>query len=193
MAKLLAQKEGIFCGGSAGTNLFAALSIAENLTSDDIIVFVVPDTGERYLSKFHNDQWLKEKRLYFPEVITALDILENKSKKSGSKLYYLSKSDKIKTAIGLLNKTGFSQLPVLEEKNSIGSLMESKLLSVVLENPAILDYEVASVMTESFPVIQKSTELNQIKELLKKSGAVLISENDNIVDIITQYDLIEFL
>lgn len=62
-AKLLSEKEGIFAGGSTGTIAAAALKLAENLTENDILVFIVCDTGERYLSKFYNDDWLKAKGL----------------------------------------------------------------------------------------------------------------------------------
>jgi cystathionine beta-synthase len=47
-----------FCGGSSGTYAWAALKVAENLTENDIVVFIVCDTGERYLSKFLSDEWM---------------------------------------------------------------------------------------------------------------------------------------
>ena len=48
-AKELAQKHGIFCGISAGANLFASKQLAEKYP-DKLIVSIVPDSGERYLS-----------------------------------------------------------------------------------------------------------------------------------------------
>src|SRR5689334_24809810 len=70
MARRLGREEGIFCGGSTGTNAVAALQVARDLGKDDVVVFIVCDTGERYLSKFHSDEWMKEKRLLTPEKIT---------------------------------------------------------------------------------------------------------------------------
>ena len=49
-ARRLGREEGIFCGGSSGTNAWAALRLAERLTADDVIVFIICDTGERYLT-----------------------------------------------------------------------------------------------------------------------------------------------
>jgi cystathionine beta-synthase len=63
MCRRLAREEGIFAGGSSGTAAFAALKTAEKLDEKSLVVFLVCDTGERYLSKYHNENWLKENNL----------------------------------------------------------------------------------------------------------------------------------
>src|SRR6476646_10150138 len=45
-ARQLGRVEGIFCGGSTGTNCAAALHVAKGLDANAIIVFIVCDTGE---------------------------------------------------------------------------------------------------------------------------------------------------
>lgn len=60
MCHKLAKEEGIFCGASSGSGAFTALEVAKNLDKNALVVFIVCDTGERYLSKYHNDSWLKE-------------------------------------------------------------------------------------------------------------------------------------
>ena len=49
-AKDLAHLEGIMCGISSGTNVAAALKMAERLGSGKTVVTVLPDTAERYFS-----------------------------------------------------------------------------------------------------------------------------------------------
>ncbi len=49
-AKSLASKEGIFCGISSGGTLAAALKVAERAAPGSVILAMLPDTGERYLS-----------------------------------------------------------------------------------------------------------------------------------------------
>ena len=49
-AKALAQKEGIFCGISSGATFAAAMRIAEKTGSGTVILAMLPDTGERYLT-----------------------------------------------------------------------------------------------------------------------------------------------
>jgi cystathionine beta-synthase len=60
MCKRLSIEEGIFCGASSGTAAYVTLKVAEKLDEKSIVVFIVCDTGERYLSKYHNNEWLKE-------------------------------------------------------------------------------------------------------------------------------------
>ena len=50
VARELAVKEGIFAGISAGATLATALDVAENATDGSVILAMLPDTGERYLS-----------------------------------------------------------------------------------------------------------------------------------------------
>jgi cysteine synthase A len=49
-ARALAQKEGIFCGISAGATFAAAMQIAEKAPQGSVILAMLPDTGERYLT-----------------------------------------------------------------------------------------------------------------------------------------------
>jgi len=46
----LAREEGLLVGVSAGANVWAALGVAERLPADRVVVTILPDTGERYLS-----------------------------------------------------------------------------------------------------------------------------------------------
>ncbi|EWG10589.1 cysteine synthase A [Cytobacillus firmus] len=46
----MAREEGILVGPSSGAACYAAIQVAKRLTPDDVVVFIVCDTGERYLS-----------------------------------------------------------------------------------------------------------------------------------------------
>lgn len=60
MCRRLAFEEGIFAGASSGTAAYLALKVAKTLGKESLVVFIVCDTGERYLSKYHNDNWLND-------------------------------------------------------------------------------------------------------------------------------------
>ncbi|MDE6521103.1 MAG: cysteine synthase A [Ruminococcus sp.] len=50
MSKMLASREGLMCGISAGTNVAAAIALAKKLGRGKTVVTVLPDTAERYFS-----------------------------------------------------------------------------------------------------------------------------------------------
>lgn len=60
MARRLVREEGIFGGGTGGANVWAALKLAKSLKKSAVIVTVIPDNGVKYLSKFYNDEWMKQ-------------------------------------------------------------------------------------------------------------------------------------
>ncbi len=62
-ARELVRKEGIFSGSSAGAAVYASLQYARNLSRDDVVVVLLPDTGRNYLSTLYNDDWMREKGL----------------------------------------------------------------------------------------------------------------------------------
>lgn len=61
MARKVAKEEGLLVGGSSGAAIYCALKYSENLLEEDVVVVLCPDSGERYLSKFFSDEWMKEK------------------------------------------------------------------------------------------------------------------------------------
>ena len=191
-ARLLTKEEGIFCGGSTGTIVYTVLQVATDLTEKDMIVFIVCDTGERYLTKFHSDEWLREKRLLPTEIRTLTDICRAKNNGRVRSLVYVNAQDKIKTAVEVLNAKGYSQLPVIDDGESVGSLKEAKLMASLVNNPDLLDSKVEKIMGPSLPTLDERTELNIVKKFLADSPAVLVAEFGRIVDIVTRYDIIEF-
>ena len=190
-ARLLSREEGIFCGGSTGTILGITLEIAKDLDESDVMVFVVCDTGERYLTKFHSDEWLKEKRLLPTEVRTLKDISESKRNGKKTELVWLNARDKVKDVVEVLNSRGYSQLPVIENGQSVGGVREAKLMSSLLHNPNLLEANVEEVMEPSFPTLDERTELGLVRKYLSDSPAVLVTEYGRIIDIVTRYDILE--
>ncbi len=56
----MAREEGIVAGGSSGAAVAAALQVAGQLEKGDLMVVILPDGGDRYLSKIYNDEWMKK-------------------------------------------------------------------------------------------------------------------------------------
>lgn len=189
-ARRLTKEEGIFCGGSTGTIVHVALEVAKECSENDVIVFIVCDTGERYLSKVHNVEWLKQNRMLEPEVRTLRDLSDIKKQKGFEEIISIKEMDKVKDVLGLISKTGYSQIPVMEGRQSIGCIRENVLLTKLVENPLLYNSAIKEVMEESLPILEAKTEIGEVKKYLKNNSAILVSDFGLITDIITRYDLI---
>lgn len=190
-ARRLTKEEGIFCGGSTGTIVQVALDISKDLTENDLVVFIVCDTGERYLSKMHNIEWLKQNRMLDPQVRTLRDISDIKKAKGFEEIISVKETDKVKDALELITKTGYSNIPVMEGRQSLGSIRENRLLANLVDDPALYNSFIKDVMEESLPILDAKTEIEEVKKYLKNNSAILVSDFGLITDIITRYDLIE--
>jgi cystathionine beta-synthase len=191
LARQLSRREGIFCGGSTGTNFAAALKVAKDLDENGIVVFIVCDTGEHYLTKFHSDEWMKEKLLLEPQKITAGLIAETKNGGAPEQLIFVGPEETVSAAITRMNEGGVTQIPVLEENRSVGSLRESHILAKLLDDRDLLNAKVSDVMDKSFPVLDMDASLKEIKGKLQKSPAVLIEDFKRITGIITRSDVLD--
>lgn len=193
LSRQLGKQEGIFCGGSTGTIFAGALKVAKDLTKDDLVVFIVCDTGEHYLTKHHSDEWMKEKLMLEPQKITASLIAETKSQNSPQNLVSVSPTETVAEALNLMNSHGVTQIPVLENYKSVGSLRESHVLAKIIANANTMNLPVGDVMEDGFPVVDVDTSLAKIKTKLQKSPAVLIEDFKRITGIITRSDVLELL
>ncbi|MGB5326840.1 MAG: PLP-dependent cysteine synthase family protein, partial [Gammaproteobacteria bacterium] len=64
------------CGGSTGTNVYAAFEIIAELSAageSGSVVSMLCDGGERYLDSYYNDEWLKQKGFDLKPYLTQLD------------------------------------------------------------------------------------------------------------------------
>jgi cystathionine beta-synthase len=191
MSRQMGRLEGLFCGGSTGTNVAAALRVAREAPDDAVIVFIVCDTGEHYLSKHHSDEWMKEKRLLEPQKITAGLIKGTKGSQAPQSLIWVAPSDKLADALAKMNELGLTQLPVLEDGKPVGSVRENRALSQVVKNRDLLEADVSAVMDASFPTVDVDASSNEVTRRLQSSPAVLVEEYGRIVGIITRHDVLD--
>ncbi|MGQ9799728.1 MAG: pyridoxal-phosphate dependent enzyme, partial [Ignavibacterium sp.] len=173
-ARRLTLEEGIFCGGSTGTIVHVALEIAKDLTENDVIVFIVCDTGERYLSKMHNIEWLRQNRMLEPEIRILRDLSDLKKQKGFEELVFVKETDTVKDVLEIISKTGFSNIPVLKGRQSIGCVKENKLLAKLVDDPLLYNKQVSVLMEESLPILDAKTEISEVKKYLKDNSAILV-------------------
>jgi cystathionine beta-synthase/cysteine synthase A len=61
IARQLIKEEGLLCGGSSGSAMWAALQVANRLKSGQVCLVILPDSIRNYLTKFVDDSWMQEK------------------------------------------------------------------------------------------------------------------------------------
>lgn len=193
MARRLTREEGMFVGGSAGTALAGALKYADRMQENEVMVILLPDTGERYLSKLYNDDWMRENGFLMPDRITVRFVLQSKPR-NVQQLVAVEPNTTVRAALDLFKQHDVSQLPVIEKGRAIGTVTDNDLMSTVLENSSSLDKLVKEMMEPAFPTIGMDSPIEHAIDFLKKKdSAVLIEDNHKLAGILTRYDVIEYL
>jgi cystathionine beta-synthase len=195
MARRLTREEGLFVGGSAGLIVAVAAQVATAL--DDpaaLVVCILPDTGERYLSKVYNDEWLREHRLLDPERVYARDMLARKEAAAPA-LVSVTPETSAREALQLITRYDIAQLPVCREQQCVGALSESVLMARVIEDPTVLDRPVADLMDGPFPIVTADEPLPRVAHMLtRQNPAVVVRDGGGaLVGIITRYDMVRYL
>jgi cystathionine beta-synthase len=195
MTRRLAREEGLFVGWSCGAAVFGALEYAKaNLKEDDVMVVILPDHGTRYLAKIYNDAWMKDHGFLEREFSTARHIIERRNGKVA--LLTISEDTPVGEAVRLMNREGISQLPVsdVEGKEIVGSLIDARTLTRLIENPELKNSPVREIMEKPFAFVGLDSTLDVLASLINKENpALLVRDEAQNVHIITQQDLLEAL
>jgi cystathionine beta-synthase len=194
MGRRLTREEGLFVGGSAGLIVTVAARLARQVDDPDAcIVCVLPDTGERYLSKMYNDEWMRENQLLEPERLTAGELIARKDGGAPA-LVSVESATPVREALRLITDYDISQLPVCDGDECIGSVPESLLMTRVIEDPATLDHSVGSIMESAFPIVEGELSMSRVGRLLtRQCPAVLVRVDGTLAGIITRYDMVRLL
>ncbi|AHG88434.1 Pyridoxal-5'-phosphate-dependent protein beta subunit [Gemmatirosa kalamazoonensis] len=194
MARRLTREEGLFVGGSSGLITHVALRLARQL--DDpraCVVTFLCDTGERYLSKLYNDEWMRENQLLEPDRATLGHLLAQRGA-DVPQLVSTAPGALVRQALGLMKLHDVSQLPVMEGDRCVGSVTEYHLTTRGLESSRFLDATVGEVMDEAFPTVDAGQAVDAVTKLLSKaSPALLVTDRGRVTGIVTRSDVLQFL
>ncbi|KYG77866.1 cystathionine beta-synthase [Roseivirga spongicola] len=191
MTRRLAREEGMFCGWSCGSAVAGALEYAkENLKEDDVMVIILPDHGTRYLGKIYNDDWMKARGFVENRSFdSAADIITHQN--GNGKLTTIEQSATVGEAVKLMTGNSISQLPVTNGNEFVGSLIDSKLLAQMIEDPELKTKPVSEVMDPSFQFVSPDNTLDVLSSVITKDNpAVLVRDEKNEVHILTRHDLL---
>ncbi len=194
MARRLTREEGLFVGGSAGMIAYAAMHLARRIDDPNaLVVTFLCDTGERYLSKVFNDEWMRENQLLDTSPSNIESVLGLKDS-SAPAIVSVTSGATVRQAIRLMVLHNVSQVPVMDGAVCVGSVTESHLTSSSLADPKTLDLSVGDAMEAPFPMVEAGQSVESVAKLLSKSNRAVLVKKDNMVQgIVTRFDVLEYL
>lgn len=193
LARRLAREEGILAGGSAGTALYAALQVARRAKPDQLVVVLIPDTGERYLSKVHSDEWMRDNHLLDSSAVTVGEILRGKGNHVPA-IVTVTYDEPASRALALIREFNISQLPVLKDGKVVGAVTEGALLTKVLDGTANPETRLEYLIEKALPTVSLHEHLPRVMKLLAERNAmVAVDDTGRPAGVITRFDLIEYI
>ena len=194
MSRRLAREEGLLVGGSTGLNVVLALEIAAQVNdAGACVVTILCDTGERYLSKIFDDDWMQENQLLEAPRLSVEQLLARRAR-GAPDLVSVAPASQVRQALNLMSTWGVSQIPVVDDGRCVGGLAENTLMTRALSQPAMLDRPVREVMDPPFPVVDAAFPTDRLAPMLtRESPATLVQKDGKLIGIVSRYDLLQQL
>ena len=108
----------------------------------------------------------------------------------------IQKDEPISKVVRLMKEHGYSQIPVFDGKQSVGSISEKTILRQILAGKdfdQISKLPTEEIMEEAFPQVSEDAPLSLISSLLQTYSAVLVARKGAVAGIITKADLLRML
>ncbi|HEX2979092.1 MAG TPA: cystathionine beta-synthase [Anaerolineaceae bacterium] len=196
MTRRIVREEGIFCGGSSGSAVAGVMKseIVRALPPGAVVVVILPDSGNRYLSKIFDDTWMRENGFFKSEQrATIADVLKART---GKKLITAYPEDRMNTVVGWMKQHDISQVPVVDTTGRlIGIVTEMDLLDHLLHAGHVHDPEetIAPLVNPNVVSVSNTTAVDAVLNSFERGKVVVVTQNDLPVGILTKIDIIDYL
>ncbi len=194
-ARRLVRQEGIFAGGSCGAAVSAAVRYCRGLPPDRLVVTILPDSGDRYLSKIFDDKWMRENG-FLEYTWSEVSLSELVAAKPGPGLITAQKTDTVAHVIQKMKENDISQVPVLNADGTLAGLVtEVSLLKYMLEadHPHSPDETIEHMIRPASAVYPGYTLLEEVLPTIVEGNVVLVTEGGKPTGILTKIDLLDYI
>ena len=173
--------------------MWAALEVAKREGPGKRIVVILPDSVRNYMTKFMDDQWMKEHG--FTERGWEADTIASLLKKMPRReMVTACAKETLSDAVMKMKEFGVSQLPVLDEDRLVGIVTESDLLGKLVGGNASLTSAVAEVMFRNVNTVRTDSDASDLLPIFGRGEiGVVVDEGGKLVSVITKIDLVEQL
>lgn len=134
-------------------------------------------------------------------IFDVLDRLEFKTKIQADKVLHqnvitVQKNEPLLKVVNIMKECGYSQIPVFDGKQPVGSISEKTILRQIMAGNDLAEISglpIEGVMEEALPQIDENAPLSLISTLLQTYSAVLVSRKGEVIGIITKADLLRMI
>ena len=193
MARRLIRQEGLLCGGSSGSVACAAVQVAQELGPGKRVVMILPDSVRNYMTKFMDDQWMKESGFTESrwESGSVAEVLRSMPRRE---VITAGSADTVADSVLLMKEKGISQLPVVEDAKLVGIVTESDLLGRLVEGRASLSSTIAEVMFRNVRTVHVNDDAGTLTRVFGEGMVALVTDDESrLCGILTKMDLVDYL
>ena len=191
-ARRLAREEGLFGGGSSGSAVHVALEVAHELGKGKVVAVVLTDTGNNYITKFFNDEWMKDNGFAVDDKSPGRvkDLIRSRKQQ----VLFAEKGQRIDAVVEQMRKHGFSQMPVRDQHAStVGMIHEYDLLNALVSKKQGFHDLIDPLISPLQGVVSPEATLNRLREVFAQDNVAVVKEHEQVIGIVTKIDLIEYL
>jgi cystathionine beta-synthase len=191
-ARELLAKEGVLGGSSTGTIMTAALKYCQEQTKPKKVVALVPDTGNKYLSKMYNDYWMIDNGFKdTPQYGDLRDLISRPF--NNNDLIVMRPNETLSTVYQRMKLYDVSQLPVIEEGEIIGIIDESDVMMHVYNDNSKFEDSVSSAMTKNLEFMDVSSSIEDLLPVFDQGKVAIVKDSGKFIGLITKIDLLNYL
>jgi len=191
-ARELLRREGILGGSSTGTLLAAALRYCHDQTEPRRVVTLVPDSGNKYLSKQYNNFWMEEQGFIERGAQGDLsDIIGRPHDEGGT--VFVRPDDTMLTAYKRMRINDVSQLPVMVDGQVVGLLDESDILVRVVDDEQRFNDAARTAMSGKVETVSCTAPIASLLDSFDRGYVAVVMSGDRFLGIITRVDLLNHL
>jgi cystathionine beta-synthase len=191
-ARELLRVEGILAGSSSGTLLAAALRYCREQRRPKRVVTLLPDGGNKYLSKMFNDTWMADQGFVARRHDGDLRDLIVRRHDEGAAIT-VAPDDTLNFAYSRMKLYEVSQLPVLVDDQVVGIIDESDLLMATFADPRRFAEPVDVAMSKRVDTVQASAPFESLMPVFDRGHVVVVVDGTRFLGLITRIDLINHL
>jgi cystathionine beta-synthase len=191
MARRLLSEEGLFTGISSGAAVVGALRYARRLRLPRQILVILPDSGNRYVSKVWNDAWMRDAGFLETPRARVADLLKVTGQPGA--IITARLGEPIDHVIGKMKEHGISQLPVIHNCELIGMITENDLVQPLLEGRKRPTEPIDDLVEQAYKAVSPADPIDVLPGIFSDGNTALVVENGALRGVLTKIDLISYV